>query len=71
MSSDVTPIAEVIVDLVRGMWALNSSNNFGGCSDSRLWDKRRRRLVLARDPLGEKPLYVRRERQATFIWIRN
>jgi len=43
------------VDHLRGMFALA------------LWDKRRRRLVLARDRMGEKPLYLR-ERDGQLVF---
>ena len=47
---------EASVERLRGMFA------FG------IWDRRRRRLVLARDPLGIKPLYYTRTADGLFLF---
>ena len=37
--------------------ASGCSSGCGACSASRIWDRRRRRLMLARDHFGQKPLF--------------
>jgi asparagine synthase (glutamine-hydrolysing) len=51
---------EVIVHLYEEL-GLEFVKKLRGMFGLALWDTRRRRLVIARDPMGEKPLYVRRD----------
>ncbi|MCX7858381.1 MAG: asparagine synthase (glutamine-hydrolyzing) [Deltaproteobacteria bacterium] len=41
-----------------GMWGVNAIEKLRGIFAFAIWDAKKRMLILARDPLGVKPLYV-------------
>jgi len=54
---------EVILAAYR-VWGEGCLNRLGGMFAFALWDAARRRLLLARDPMGIKPLYYHQSKQA-------
>ena len=51
-------------------WGLNALKRFNGIFAFALWDSKKGELVLARDPMGVKPLYYSVRAGTVFFHLR-